>query len=96
LLKLITFTDRLIALHTGKRVSKSFERVDDKLIFIFMGNLNPATYGVEKMNEMEMNETNGGLAPIVWLFIGIAVGEMLDRGATGDFRDGYNAFNSCM
>jgi lactobin A/cerein 7B family class IIb bacteriocin len=61
-----------------------------------MENLNLATYGVEELDEMEIKETNGGLASIVWLLIGIAISELLDRGAAGDFCDGYNAFNNCM
>lgn len=56
-----------------------------------MKNVNLNNYGVQEMNAEEMRETDGGLASIVWLIIGVIVSECLDRNAANDFKEGYNA-----
>ncbi|GHT01089.1 hypothetical protein AGMMS49525_00920 [Bacteroidia bacterium] len=46
--------------------------------------------GVSEMSSAQMRNVNGGLAPIMWLLIGIVVSECLDRHAAADFAEGFN------
>ena len=55
-----------------------------------MKTLDVNAMGLQEMNRSEMIETEGGLLPIVWFLIGVAVAEVLDRDAPSDFMEGYN------
>jgi hypothetical protein len=41
-----------------------------------MKNLNLNTYGVSEINEAEMQQTEGGLAPLAWLVLGLLCGSL--------------------
>lgn len=57
-----------------------------------MKKLDLAALGVEEMSDAQMMETNGGIfGALAWLVAGIIISECLDRGAKGDFMDGWNA-----
>jgi lactobin A/cerein 7B family class IIb bacteriocin len=58
-----------------------------------MRNLDLNAYSVSEMNVAEMQQTDGGLAPFIWLLIGLAISEMLDPNAPDDFRRGWNSVN---
>jgi len=56
-----------------------------------MKKLDFSLYGVEEVNQTELSEINGGLAPIAWFFLGLLAGELNDRNNINDFIEGYNS-----
>jgi hypothetical protein len=55
-----------------------------------MRNLDLNAMCVQEMDKNAMMTVDGGIAPIVWLILGVIVSECLDRDAPSDFMEGYN------
>ena len=45
---------------------------------------------VKALDKEELKQINGGLAPVTWFLMGIAVSELLDRDNVRDFMEGFN------
>jgi len=57
-------TGLLIALNIRKRKSKSFDRVDNLILILI---ITMKTLNLQPLTEVEMNETTGGIFPIIIL-----------------------------
>ena len=54
-----------------------------------MKQLSLENLGVQELDAREMVEMDGG--SITWFIFGLLIAEALDRNASNDFWDGYNA-----